>query len=215
MALIEVVGGPVSEERLPRIVRLNGFTERHVRRFEREIQAACGTGQPVIPIVIDSYGGDEYGMLAVVDTINALKENTPVATIVHGKAMSAGALVAASGTPGLRYIAPHAVLMVHDGTTGAHGLPGNVKASAIEADRITKLYYVLLARSAKKKDGYFADIVHRAGHVDVYFDAAASMKHGLVDEIGIPTLRMTIQPAVYNIVSSAKGKCAAKRKRGS
>lgn len=41
----------------PIIIKVNSFTEESLEKFEKEIETACNTKQPVIPIVIDSYGG--------------------------------------------------------------------------------------------------------------------------------------------------------------
>ena len=44
----------------PVIIRVNDFNEDAAKKFQAEIAAAHNTGQDVIPVVIDSYGGEVY-----------------------------------------------------------------------------------------------------------------------------------------------------------
>ena len=44
----------------PVIVRVNKFDEESAKDFATQISLAHNTGQKVIPVVIDSYGGQAY-----------------------------------------------------------------------------------------------------------------------------------------------------------
>ena len=59
------------------------------------MEKAHNTGQPVIPILIDSYGGSVYGCLNMISFMK--KATLPLHTVVAGKAMSAGAILFGMG----------------------------------------------------------------------------------------------------------------------
>jgi ATP-dependent Clp protease protease subunit len=46
----------------PAIVKVNKFTEESAKKFHQEMAMAHNSGQKVIPIVIDSYGGQVYSL---------------------------------------------------------------------------------------------------------------------------------------------------------
>ena len=77
--------------RSPVIIRVNKFDEKSAQEFSEKMSDAHNTGQPVIPIVIDSYGGQVYSLMAMISEIEHAE--LPVATIVEGKAMSCGAIL--------------------------------------------------------------------------------------------------------------------------
>ena len=68
--------------------------------------------------------------------IAAIKaSNIPVATIVQGKAMSCGAILASFGEEGLRFMDKDATMMIHDVSSYAFGKIEDLKANAREAER--------------------------------------------------------------------------------
>ena len=80
---------------------------------------AHSTGQKVIPVVIDSYGGQVYSLMSMIAAIESAE--LPVATIVEGKAMSCGAVLLSFGEQGMRFADPHATVMIHDVSSGGYG----------------------------------------------------------------------------------------------
>ena len=96
----------------PVIIRVNKFDEETSAKFQLEVAQAHNTGQGVIPIIIDSYGGEVYSLMTM---ISALKHaEIPIATIVEGKAMSCGAVLFTFGEQGMRFMDPDATIMIHD-----------------------------------------------------------------------------------------------------
>ena len=75
----------------PVIIRVNKFDEKSAKEFQHQMAQAHNTGQKVIPIVIDSYGGQVYSLMAMISAIK--HSEIPIATIVEGKAMSCGAIL--------------------------------------------------------------------------------------------------------------------------
>ena len=75
----------------PVIIRVNKFDEESANEFAMKMALAHNTGQPIIPVVIDSYGGQVYSLMSMISAIRA--SELPVSTIVEGKAMSCGVVL--------------------------------------------------------------------------------------------------------------------------
>jgi len=170
----------------PIIIRVNKFDEESAKEFTDLMSRAQNTGQSVIPVVIDSYGGQVYSLMSMISAIRASR--IPVATIIEGKAMSCGALLFSFGAEGMRFMDPDATLMIHDVSTGAFGKVEEVKADAKEADRLNKKVYEMMARNVGKPSDYFLKLVHERGHADWYLEANEAKSHNLANELRIPTL---------------------------
>ena len=115
-------------ESLPVVIRVNKFDEKAAEDFSKSVMRAQNTGQPVLPVIIDSYGGQVYSLMSMISDIKHSK--VPVATIVQGKAMSCGALLFSFGAEGHRYVDPDATLMIHDVSSMSWGKVEEIKASA-------------------------------------------------------------------------------------
>ena len=123
-------------QKSPVIIRVNKFTEDSVKDFQSKVALAHNTGQKVIPIIIDSYGGQVYSLLAMISAIK--HSDLPVATIVEGKAMSCGALLFSFGEEGMRFMDPDATVMIHDVSSMGWGKVEEIKADAKEVDRLNQ-----------------------------------------------------------------------------
>ena len=97
---------------LPVVIRVRKFDEPAAKAFSDEMARAQNSGQPIIPIIIDSYGGQVYSLMSMISDIK--HSRIPVATIVQGKAMSCGAILFSFGAEGMRYMDPDATVMIHD-----------------------------------------------------------------------------------------------------
>ena len=175
---------------LPVVVTVNKFDETSAKEFVSNMIRAHNTGQEVIPVFIDSYGGQVYSLMNMIDMIK--KSELPVATIVEGKAMSCGAVLASCGTKGYRYVAPHATVMIHDVSTKSLGKAEEIKSSAKEVERLNKLIYKKMAAAAGKDDDYFWDIVHKKGRADWYLTPKEMVKYKLADKVGVPSLKVKV-----------------------
>jgi len=174
----------------PIIIRVNKFDEESAKEFTDAMSRAQNTGQTVIPIVIDSYGGQVYSLMAMIAAIKASR--VPVATIIEGKAMSCGAILFSFGAEGKRYMDPDATLMIHDVSSGAWGKVEEIKSDAKEVERLNKKVYEMMARNCGKPSDYFLKMVHERGHADWYLDANEAKGHNLANELRIPTLTCKI-----------------------
>ena len=125
--------------------------------------------------------------------ISAIKHaEKPIATVVEGKAMSCGAVLFSFGEDGLRFMDPHATIMIHDVSSMDWGKVEELKAGANEADRLNKIIYTMMARNCGKKDDYFMKIVDKKKHADWFLDADEAKKHGLANQLRVPSVRVNI-----------------------
>lgn len=171
----------------PVILVVNEFNEETASDFAAGISLAQNTGQKVVPVVIDSYGGQAYSLLSMISSIKS--STIPVATIVKGKAMSCGAILASFGEEGLRFMDKDSVMMIHDVASMAFGKVEELKADARESDRLNKKLYTMMARNCGKPDSYFLDLIHDKGHADWFLEADEVKDHNIVQQIRMPTLK--------------------------
>ncbi len=174
----------------PVVIRVNKFDEEAAKDFCSAMSLAQNTGQTVIPVIIDSYGGQVYSLMAMISAVKASK--VPVATIVEGKAMSCGAILFSFGAEGMRYMDPDATLMIHDVSSGSWGKIEEMKTDVREAERLNKKVYEMMAKNCGKDPSYFLDIIHTKGHADWYLDIAEGQKHNLVNHARLPVLTATV-----------------------
>jgi ATP-dependent Clp protease protease subunit len=175
---------------MPVIIRVNKFDEESTKVFASEFDKACNFPQPVVPIIIDSYGGLVDSLMAMASIIES--SSKPVATIVDGKAMSCGACLLAFGTEGMRFMAPHARLMIHEIASGTWGKVNEIKADAKELSRLNKFVFRKIAARCGKSPRYFLDIIHKKNHADWYLTAEEAKSHNLVNHIRMPEMRVSI-----------------------
>jgi ATP-dependent Clp protease protease subunit len=174
----------------PVIIRVNKFDEKSAQDFTSKMAAAHSTGQKVIPVVIDSYGGQVYSLLSMVGCIRS--SELPVATIVEGKAMSCGAVLLSCGEDGMRFADPDATIMIHDVSSGGRGKIEELKADVAEAERLDEKIFTLMARNCGKKDDFFKKKVFNKKHADWFMDAQEAKKHGLVNHLRVPKITIKV-----------------------
>lgn len=176
----------------PVIIQVNDFNQEEAAKFRSLVSIAHNTGQKVIPVIIDSYGGEVYSLMSMISSIKSSK--VPVATIVTGKAMSCGAILASFGAEGLRFMDPDATVMIHDVSSRAFGKVEELKADASEADRLNKKVFTMMARNCGKPDDFFLKKIHDKGHADWFLGADESIEVGLVNFKRVPemTIKVTV-----------------------
>ena len=178
----------------PVIITVNEFTEESTQKFNELMCHAQNSGQEVIPIEIDSYGGQVSSLMSIISSIKSSK--VPVATIVQGKAMSCGAILASFGSEGLRFMDKDATMMIHDVSSFAFGKIEELKSDVREAERLNKKVYTMMARNCGKPDDYFIDLIHDKGHSDWFLDAEEAKQHGLIDHIRVPEMKINVDVSI-------------------
>lgn len=175
---------------LPIIIRVDKFTPDAAKIFAEAVNTADNSESEIIPIVIDSFGGQVYALLAMIDVLRSAKKR--VATVVVGKAMSCGAVLATCGSSGMRFVAPTATIMVHEVSSMSFGKVGEIKADTAETERLNAILFEMMAANCNQPQNYFTDIVHSKGHADWYITPKEAIKHRLADDIKIPQLTIDV-----------------------
>lgn len=175
------------------IVHVNKFNEASVRQFKDEFLAAHETGQEIIPIVIDSFGGAIYSLLAMIDLIKS--SDKPIATITMGKAMSCGAVLLTCGDDGLRFASPTSTIMIHDVSMGTFGKMEEIKADAGEGERLNKLIFSMMEKNIGVKKDILLNILRtKHNSADWYLTPQQAKKLNIINHIKVPKLitRVTV-----------------------
>lgn len=133
-----------------------------------------------ITIYIDSPGGSVSAGLSIVDTMKYIKP--PVSTVCTGMAASMGAVIFVSGKKGMRYILPHAQVMIHQPLIGGDGITGQCSDIQIHAEHILKTRNIL-EELLSEETGNSPEVIHTACDRDRYYSAEEAVQFGLCDEI--------------------------------
>jgi len=174
----------------PATVRVTKFDDEAVEDFEKEFNKALNTGQPVIPIQIDSYGGAVYSLKGMISVIE--QSPVPVATICTTKAMSAGAVLFSFGTEGYRFIHPDATLMIHDASWWSDGKVEDIKVDAQHLDNENKKMFRRMAKHLGHPQDYILDLIKEHSHVDWFLTAKEAKRHRIANHLRVPSFEVEI-----------------------
>ena len=132
-----------------------------------------------IHFYINSPGGVITAGMAIYDVMQFVKPD--VCTYVLGQACSMGSFLAQAGTPGKRYMLPHARHMIHQPSGGARGMQSDIAIQYQEItkmkDMLTKLY--VEHNTAGKSYADFEKDMDR----DTFMSADEALAYGLCDKI--------------------------------
>ena len=171
----------------PVIIRVKDFDEESAEKFSLEMNKAHNTGQPVIPIVIDSFGGMVYSLISMITDIDNAK--VPVATIAIGKAMSCGCALLTCGTEGYRFMDKNATVMMHDVSSWESGKMEELKAGIRQTERLHKKIFRRMAKNCGHSSDYFLKMMHQKGHAEWFLDYREAKKHNIVNAIRVPEFK--------------------------
>jgi len=199
----------------PVFVRFSGeFSEENCMKFRQELiqaeNAAVESQQKVLPIVIDSYGGDVYALMACIDAINAVTPEITIATIVEGKAMSCGAILLSCGKEGYRFAGPNSTVMIHEVSSFSHGKIEEIKANAKESDRLNVKVLELMADNCNRPKDYFVNEITKRKHADWFLDANDCLTHNITNYIGTPKFNVSVDVSLEFDTSSLISKITSK-----
>lgn len=173
----------------------SAFSEENAVKFRKDLEAAedhaIRIEQPIIPISIDSYGGDVYSLLGMIDTIQHC--SLPIATIVESKAMSCGAILFSCGTPGHRYVGPNATVMIHTVSSFNFGKIDEIKAGANEGERLNEKLFSMMSKNCGHKEDFFLEQLKIRKMADWFLDANECIKYNLATKIHVPALKVDIK----------------------
>jgi len=183
----------------PIVIRVGDITDAAARDFSKLMTDAHNTGQTIIPVIVDSYGGSVHALFSMISDI--VSSRLPVATISVGKSMSAGAGLLAAGTQGLRFIDPLSTVMVHQVSSMEFGKLTELKNEIVEIERLNKLMFVKMAECCGHRDkNYFIKMIDKNKNVDIFLSPQEAKKHKIVDKIGMPELHVHIAQHVQLMV---------------
>lgn len=131
-----------------------------------------------ITLYINCPGGVIYYGMAILDTMRLVKPD--VRTVVVGMAASFGAVLAAAGAKGKRFILPNGTMMIHQPwSSGGGGQATDMEIAAKEILRQRQQLNKILADATGQSLAKIEKDVER----DFYLDAQTSVDYGLVDKI--------------------------------
>ena len=130
-----------------------------------------------IKLYINSPGGSVTAALAILDTMNHIKND--VSTVCIGLAASAGALLLSAGKKGKRFALPNSEIMIHQPMGGAQGQASDIE---INAKQILKIKAKLTKIMADNTGKTVAQIEKDADR-DYYMSAEEAKKYGIIDKV--------------------------------
>jgi len=130
-----------------------------------------------ISFYVNSPGGSITAGLAIVDTMNHLKND--ISTVGVGLAASMGAVILSAGAKGKRFALPNAEVMIHQPHGGTEGQASDIE---ISAKRILKNRETLNKMLAKNT-GQPLSKVEKDADRDFFMSAEEAKKYGIIDKV--------------------------------
>lgn len=130
-----------------------------------------------ISMYINSPGGSVTSTLAIIDTMNYIKND--VSTVCVGIAASGAALVLSAGTKGKRMALSNAEVMIHQPLGGAEGQASDIEISAKHILKTRALINKMLA----KNTGQTLSKIEKDVDRDFFMDAEEAKKYGIIDQV--------------------------------
>lgn len=130
-----------------------------------------------IQLYVHSPGGSISAGLAIIDTMNHIKND--VSTVCVGIAASMGAVILSCGAKGKRFALPNAEVMIHQPWGGIEGQAADI---AITAKHILKSRDILNKMLAKNT-GQALSKVEKDVDRDFFMSAEEAKEYGLVDKV--------------------------------
>ncbi len=130
-----------------------------------------------ILLYVNSPGGSVTATLAMVDTMNHIKND--VATVCIGLAASGGAIVLSAGKKGKRFALPNAEIMIHQPMGGVQGQATDIEITAKQILKTRENLNKMLA----KHTGQTLNQIQKDVERDFFMSADEAKKYGIIDEI--------------------------------
>ena len=134
-----------------------------------------------IELIVSTHGGSAADMFAVYDTLRMVRDDCDVATTGIGKVMSAGVLLLASGSKGMRRIGTNCRIMLHGVASGHVGQIYSLENELEEVRWTQDQYIKALANETDMTQKYIKKLIER--RVNVYLTAKEAVELGIADEV--------------------------------
>jgi len=133
--------------------------------------------ESTIRMYINSRGGEITSGLAILDTMNYIKND--VSTLCYGSAASMASLLLAAGTKGKRFILSNAEVMIHQPVGGFRGQVSDIRITHDHIISTQKRLYNIYSEITGKPYEQIKKDCDR----DNFMTAEESVEYGLVDEV--------------------------------
>ncbi|HEY0907777.1 MAG TPA: ATP-dependent Clp endopeptidase proteolytic subunit ClpP [Candidatus Paceibacterota bacterium] len=130
-----------------------------------------------ISLYVNSPGGSVTAGLAIIDTMNHVKND--VSTVCVGMAASMGAVILSAGEKGKRYVLPNAEVMIHQPLGGVEGQAADIAITAKHILKTRERLNKILSDNTGKPLAQIEKDVDR----DFFLDAEEAKKYGIVDKV--------------------------------
>ncbi|CAK0781754.1 hypothetical protein CVIRNUC_005463 [Coccomyxa viridis] len=130
-----------------------------------------------IKLYINSPGGQSYSVIALLDTIEAIKPD--VTTIALGLCASTATVLLAAGAKGKRFAMPSARIMMHQPAGGAMGSADEVNIQASELNRTMKVIH----RFYQRYTGLELERIEEETDRDNFMSPKQAQDLGIIDGI--------------------------------
>lgn len=130
-----------------------------------------------ITLYVNSPGGVVTAGLAIIDTMNNIKND--VSTVCVGVAASMGALILSSGKKGKRFALPNSEVMIHQPLGGAEGQASDIEISAKHILKTREGLNKMLSKNTGQPITKIEKDVDR----NFFMDSEEAQKYGIIDKI--------------------------------
>ncbi len=130
-----------------------------------------------IQLYVNSPGGNVTSGLAIIDTMNHIKNN--ISTICVGLAASMGAMILANGTKGKRMALPYSEIMIHQPHGAAEGQITDMELTL----KLFAKHKDTLAKMLSKNTGQSVEKVKVDMERDHWLGAPEAKKYGIIDQV--------------------------------
>ena len=130
-----------------------------------------------ISFYINSPGGVISAGLAIVDTMNYIKND--VSTVGVGLAASMGAVILSAGAKDKRFALPNAEVMIHQPLGGAEGQASDIEISAKHILKNRENLNRILAKNTGKS----VSQIEKDADRNYFMSAEEAKKYGIVDKV--------------------------------
>jgi len=130
-----------------------------------------------VSLYINSPGGSVTATLAILDTINYIKND--VSTVCVGVAASGAAIILSAGKKGKRFALPNSEVMIHQPWGGTEGRASDIEITARHILKMRENLNKILAKNTGKS----IEQVEKDADRDFFMSADEAKKYGLIDEI--------------------------------
>ncbi len=130
-----------------------------------------------IQLYINSPGGQVHAGMAIIDTMQHIKND--ISTVCVGIAASMAAVILSCGTKGKRVALPNAEVMIHQPSGGTEGQASDIEISAKHILKTRESLNKMLA----KNTGQTISKIEKDMDRDFFMDADEAKKYGIIDSV--------------------------------